>query len=58
MQIAVGTWLSLAPHGFPREPASASPQEQLIVAYRIWRANGRRFGGSQWPNSSAACRLE
>jgi hypothetical protein len=58
MQIAVGTWLSLAPSGFPREPASASPQEQLVVAYRIWRANGHRFGGSQWPNSSAVCRVE
>jgi hypothetical protein len=55
MQIAVGTWLSLAPQGFPREPAAASPHEQLIVAYRIWHANGRRFGGSQWPYSSVAC---
>jgi Transglycosylase-like domain len=55
MQIAVGTWLSLAPRGFPREPASASPREQLIVAYRIWHVNGHRFGGSQWPRSSEAC---
>jgi hypothetical protein len=57
MQIAVGTWLSLAPRRFPREPAAASPHEQLLVAYRIWRLNGHRFGGSQWPYSSRACRV-
>ena len=58
MQIAVGTWLSLAPKGFPREPVAASPREQLIVAYRIWRVNGHRFGGSQWPYSSIACGVD
>ena len=58
MQIAVGTWLTLAPKGFPREPAAASPKEQLIVAYRIWRVNGHRFGGSQWPYSSIACGVD
>jgi hypothetical protein len=58
MQIAVGTWLALAPKGFPREPASASPRQQLVVAYRIWRENGRRFGGSQWPYSSSSCGLD
>jgi hypothetical protein len=55
MQIDVRTWLSVAPKGFPREPAAASPRQQLVVAYRIWQANGRRFGGSQWPRSSVAC---
>ena len=58
MQIDVTTWAAQAPKGFPREPASASPREQLVVAYRIWRANGRRFGGGQWPYSSMACGVE
>ena len=57
MQINVWTWARWAPNGYPREPAAASPYEQLVVAYRIWQANGRRFGGGQWPNSSAACHL-
>jgi len=58
MQIDVGTWVSQAPKGFPREPAAASPHEQLVVAYRIWRVNGDRFGGGQWPYSSAACGVD
>ncbi len=58
MQIALGTWATLAPKSYPREPAAASPHEQLVVAYRIWTANGRRFGGSQWPYSSEACGVE
>jgi Transglycosylase-like domain len=58
MQIDVDTWSALAPHGFPRAPAVASPQEQLVVAYRIWRANGHRFGGGQWPYSSDACGVD
>ena len=58
MQIDVGTWAAHAPKGFPREPAAASPREQLVVAYRIWRANGHRFGGGQWPHSSAACGVD
>ena len=57
MQIAVGTWSHFAPRGFPREPAAASPHEQLVVAYRIWNANGRRFGGGQWPYSSQSCHV-
>jgi hypothetical protein len=55
MQIAVGTWDEMAPRNFPREPAAATPHEQLVVAYRIWLANGHRFGGNQWPLSSLAC---
>ena len=55
MQINVGTWAAWAPQGFPHEPAAASPREQLVVAYRIWSANGHRFGGGQWPHSSIAC---
>lgn len=55
MQINVGTWRAWAPLGFPAEPASASPRQQLVVAYRIWTANGHRFGGGQWPHSSYAC---
>jgi len=58
MQINVGTWARWAPRGFPSEPAAASPHDQLVVAYRIWNANGRRFGGGQWPSSASACHLE
>jgi hypothetical protein len=57
LQIAVGTWNSLAPATYPRNPASASPRQQLTVAYRIWVANGHRFGGNQWYYSAAACRV-
>ena len=55
MQIDVSTWAADAPRSFPREPAAATPREQLVVSYRIWRANGHRFGGDAWPNSSVAC---
>jgi hypothetical protein len=55
MQIDVGTWASMAPRNYPREPAAASPHEQLVVSYRIWLANGRRFGGNQWYLSAQAC---
>jgi hypothetical protein len=58
MQIAVSTWTSFAARPFPGDPAAATPREQLIVSYRIWRANGRRFGGSQWPVSSRVCGVE
>jgi hypothetical protein len=55
LQIDVNTWSSLAPATFPTNPASASPRQQLFVAYRIWLANGHRFGGHQWYYSAAAC---
>ena len=55
MQINVGTWEELAPRAFPREPADATPNEQLEVAHRIWAANGDRFGGNQWNVSAADC---
>jgi hypothetical protein len=58
MQIDVGTWGSLAPRNFPREPAAATPHQQLVVAYRIWLENGRRFGGSQWFLSAERCGVE
>jgi hypothetical protein len=57
MQIDVGTWAVMAPRSYPREPAAATPLEQLVVAHRIWLANGRRFGGSQWYLSAHACGL-
>ena len=57
MQINISTWAHGAPHGVPLEPAAASPHEQLVVAYRIWGANGHRFGGGQWPYSSLACHV-
>jgi hypothetical protein len=58
MQINVWTWAHWAPRDFPREPAAASPREQLVVAFRIWNANGHRFGGGQWPYSSIACHVD
>ena len=57
MQINISTWAHWAPRGFPLEPAAASPHEQLVVAFRIWSANGHRFGGGQWPYSSLACHV-
>jgi hypothetical protein len=55
MQIDVGTWHSRAPRRYPSEPSAATPHEQLVVAYRIWLANGHRFGGNQWYLSAASC---
>lgn len=61
MQIDTRTWTSMLSNGyrltrgFPSDPAWASPHEQLVVAWLIWVSNGRRFGGSQWPNTSRAC---
>jgi len=55
MQIDVQTWARFAGRPFPRDPAAATPHEQLLVAYEIWRANGRRFGGGQWSVAAATC---
>ena len=57
MQIESGTWETMAPRSFPPLPALATPWQQLFVSYRIWLANGRSFGGNQWPESSASCGL-
>lgn len=57
MQIDVDTWRAYRLDGFPTDPATATRIQQLEVAYRIWRANGQRWGG-QWPNSSRECGLE
>jgi Transglycosylase-like domain len=55
MQIDVRTWARFALPGYPRDPAEATPREQLDVAHSIWHANGDRFGGGQWPISSERC---
>jgi hypothetical protein len=55
MQFDVRTWATYAPPTFPRDPAAASQHQQLVVAYVVWFANGRRFGGSAWPAAAAAC---
>jgi hypothetical protein len=55
MQIAVGTWSEFAFTSFPHDPAAATPHQQLLVSYAIWRANGRRFGGRQWYYSAERC---
>lgn len=54
-QFVLGTWRTHAPAAFPRRPDRASPRQQTFVAFRVWKANGDRWGGSQWPNSSRAC---
>lgn len=54
-QIDVDTWAAFAPRRWTRDPAHATRAQQVVVAHRIWHANGDRWGGSQWPNSSRAC---
>jgi hypothetical protein len=55
LQIDEDTWAAFAPRRWTRDPAHASRAQQLFVAWRIWHANGDRWGGNQWPNSSRAC---
>jgi hypothetical protein len=55
LQIGLATWVAFAPKRWPKDPARASRAQQLLVAWRIWRANGNRWGGRQWPGSAAAC---
>lgn len=57
MQIELGTWETFALRSFPSDPARATPRQQLLVSYLIWRANGRRFGGHQWYYSAERCGL-
>lgn len=61
-QIDVRTWAAFQPRRWPTDPADASPAQQTLVAWRIYVANGRRWGhglmGWQWPLSSRACGLE
>lgn len=57
MQIDSGTWSVMAPRNYPSLPALATPRQQLLVSYRIWAANGDRFGGNQWPMSAESCGL-
>lgn len=56
-QIDVSTWQAFAPKTWPHDPADASPAQQTLVAWRIYVANGRRWGNGQWPLSSRACGL-
>jgi hypothetical protein len=56
-QILDTTWLAFAPPSWPRDPAEATPAQQILVAWRIWLANGRRWGGLQWPASARLCGL-
>lgn len=55
MQIDLDTWAAYAPRWWPRDPADATPAQQLLVAWRIWLGNGRRWGGRQWPNTARIC---
>lgn len=57
-QIDVGTWRHFAPRTWPQDPAYATPAQQTLVAWRIYVANGRRWGGNQWPNTSRLCGVE
>jgi hypothetical protein len=61
-QFVLGTWQSTYLPGEPHgrtfwHPDEASPAEQFHRAYVNWNRNGHRFGGGQWPRSSAACGL-
>jgi hypothetical protein len=60
LQFTDATWRSLFGPSEQDEyvyahPAVASPREQLYRAWLNWRRNGNRFGGRQWPHSSAEC---
>lgn len=54
-QFLRSTWRAHVVHGWPLNPARASPPQQTFIAWRNWIANGRRWGGHQWPNSARAC---
>ena len=55
-QINVATWASFAPAHWTRDPAQARRNQQVLVAWRIWRHNGDSWGANdQWPGTAAAC---
>ena len=54
-QIGYYMWNVYAPHGWTRDPAQASRAQQVLVAWRIWYHNGKRWGGNQWPHDSRVC---
>lgn len=61
-QFVIGTWHSTflpgEPHGHTYEhPEDASIGEQYHRAFINWIHNGHRFGGGQWPTSSAECHV-
>jgi hypothetical protein len=54
-QFMLSTWRAHAPASWTDRPDLASPPRQTFVAWRTWIANGRRWGGRQWPNTAKAC---
>lgn len=63
-QFVLSTWQSLFTPAearsyplFYERPDLAPIREQTYRAYLNWLRNGRRWGGSQWPNSSRECGL-
>jgi|SRR5215831_15116268 len=53
MQFMHGTWVSNGGRRFAEYPHRATPVQQLIVAYWLWR----RAGWRPWPNTARACGL-
>jgi hypothetical protein len=53
MQFMFSTWHSNGGGRFAHYPHQATPKEQLIVAYALWR----RSGWAPWPNTARACGL-
>lgn len=54
-QFVDSTWEAFRPRSFPVRSWRASPAQQTLVAWRVYVANGRRWGGNQWPVTSRIC---
>lgn len=53
MQFLLSTWNANGGRRYASYPHQASPQQQLAVAYTLWR----RAGWSPWPNTARMCGL-
>lgn len=53
MQFLDSTWLSNGGGRYAPRAYLASPHDQLLVAYHLWRA----AGWNPWPNTAAMCGL-
>jgi hypothetical protein len=54
-QFMASTWRSMGGRGLP---SRATRREQIYRAYLNWKANGRRWGGQQWPTTARLCGLK
>jgi hypothetical protein len=53
LQFDLPTWYGSGGGRYAKYPHWATPTQQLIVAYRLWR----RAGWAPWPNTSRMCGL-